>query len=169
MLFLIPLALSFWMYYAAGWRPAGHTNHGELIQPVQPLPLTQWPDARVLKDKWSLVYIGGGTCDAACRNALLLMRQTRLSLNNEMTRVNRVFLATAACCDRDFLNRAHPGLIVLDAAGQSLPDVFPQAGRANSVFIVDPLGNLVMRADARANPKGLLEDLKQLLKLSHIG
>ena len=171
-LFLLPLAMSFWMYYAAEWHPAGRTNHGELIQPARPLPLAQWPDAAVLKDKWSLVYIGRGECVTACRNALLLMRQTRLSLNKEMTRVNRVFLAEGNCCDREFLNREHPGLIVLAASGapaQALLSNFPTRDRADSLFVVDPLGNLMMRYDARDNPKGLLQDFQKLLKLSHIG
>jgi hypothetical protein len=37
------------------------------------------------------------------------------------------------------------------------------------VFVVDPLGNLMMRFDVAQNPKGLLQDLEKLLKLSHIG
>lgn len=172
MLFLLPLLLSFWMYYGARWSPASRTNHGELLQPVRALPLAQGFDAGVLQGKWSLVYVGRGSCDAACRHALVVMRQTRLSLNNEMTRVNRVFLADGECCDRQFLQRQHPGLIVLDAseaAAQPLLRAFPQTGRADSVFIVDPLANLVMRFDAQGDPKGLLQDLQKLLKLSHIG
>jgi hypothetical protein len=47
--------------------------------------------------------------------------------------------------------------------------VFPVADREQSLFIVDPLGNLMMRYDVRQNPKGLLQDLKKLLSLSHIG
>lgn len=171
-LFFLPLALSFWMYYGAAWHPTGRTNHGELIQPARPLQVAQWPAAGVLRERWSLVYIGRGDCDAACRNTLLVMRQTRLSLNNEMTRLNRIFLVTGDCCDREFLHREHPGLIVLDAEdahAQILLSGFPAADRADSLFVVDPLGNLVMRFDARDNPKGLLEDLRKLLKLSHIG
>jgi hypothetical protein len=89
-----------------------------------------------------------------------------------MSRVKRVFLVTSACCDRSFLMREHPGLIVLDASGaeaQRLLKRFPDAGRESTLFIVDPLGNLMMRYDARRNPRGLLEDLKKLLRLSHIG
>jgi hypothetical protein len=41
--------------------------------------------------------------------------------------------------------------------------------REPSIYVVDPLGNLMMRFDARENPKGLLSDMKKLLKLSHIG
>jgi hypothetical protein len=89
-----------------------------------------------------------------------------------MARVERVFLASEACCDRGFLVREHPGLEVLDAsAPQAVPLLaqFPAAGREHLLYIVDPLGNLMMSYDARTNPRGLLEDLKKLLALSHIG
>ncbi len=52
---------------------------------------------------------------------------------------------------------------------RSLVAAFPAADRERSLYIVDPLGNLVMRYDTRDTPKGLLDDLKKLLKLSHIG
>jgi hypothetical protein len=163
-LFLLPLIVSFWLYYATDWRPAGSTAHGELISPPRPLPATP----ALVADKWTLVYIGDGQCDESCRRALLVMRQTRLALNNEMTRVNRVFLTTAHCCDEEFLRREHQGLIVADASAELLRH-FPEQNRAEKLFVVDPLGNLMMRYDARQNPKGLLQDLKKLLKLSHIG
>jgi hypothetical protein len=172
-LFLLPLLLSFWMYYGGAWKPAGRSNHGELLEPVRALPLEQWPEGRrALREKWALVYLGAGPCEEACRNALLVIRQTRLSLNNEMDRVNRALLAGGGCCDSGFTDREHPGLQVLDATGEPAQAVwrqFPQTDLPNSIFLVDPLGNLVMRHDARDDPKGLLRDLKKLLKLSHIG
>jgi hypothetical protein len=190
-LFLVPLLAAFYMYYATDWRPVKRVNHGALIIPARPLPLVKLehvalvaPDAnaprptpgaaapKLLRDKWSLVYIGAGNCDEPCRQALYVMRQTRLSLNNEMSRLDRVFLVTGDCCARDFLEHEHPGLIVADATspdGTRLLHEFPADGRPYSLFIVDPLGNLMMSYDARQNPKGLLEDLQKLLRLSHIG
>ncbi len=185
-LFLVPLLLAFYMYYATDWRPLKRVNHGALITPIRPLPSVHLPRvslsetaaapapdaASPLRTQWSLVYIGTGNCDEPCRQALYVMRQTRLSLNNNMTRVDRVFLTTGSCCAREFLAKEHPGLIVLDSTGPDgarLLHEFPQDGRPYSVFIVDPLGNLMMSYDARQNPKGLLEDLQKLLRLSHIG
>jgi cytochrome oxidase Cu insertion factor (SCO1/SenC/PrrC family) len=177
-LFLLPLLLSFWLYYGVHWHPLGTTNHGELIEPLRPLPDVALPDAdgvprnHVFQGKWTLVYVGSGACDADCRDTLVFMRQTRLSLNNEMTRVQRVLLATSVCCDRGYLSANHPGLRVLDATQPAAPPLlaqFPVEPRARTLYVVDPLGNLMMRYDARLPPRGLLEDLKRLLQLSHIG
>ncbi len=186
-LFLLPLALAFFTYYGTAWRPGAHVNHGQLISPARPLPAVALPRisldgtppaaapaavASAFRKRWSLVYIGGGDCAASCRQALYVMRQTRLALNNDMTRVERVFLVRGGCCDLPFLAREHAGLEVLDAStpqAQPLLAQFPPEGREHTLFIVDPLGNLMMSYDARSNPRGLLEDLKKLLALSHIG
>jgi hypothetical protein len=179
-LFLLPLALAFFTYYATPWRPAGHVNHGTLISPARPLPREPLPHetlgaaadaATPLRGAWSLVYAGDGACDDACRAALYFMRQTRLGLNNDMTRVARVFVVTGGCCAREALARDYPGLVLIDAGGEAgapLRAALP-APTEHAVFVVDPLGNLMMSYDVRDDPRGLLEDLKKLLRLSHIG
>jgi hypothetical protein len=177
-LFLVPVVAALWLYYGIGWSPAQHVNHGELL-PVKTLPSVTLPAANrgpsmasVFAKRWALVYVGDGRCDSACRHALYVMRQTRVALNGDMSRVERVFLATANCCDEAFLAPAYPGLIVLDASGSSawrLLGSFPAGDRDSMIFIVDPLGNLMMRYDARRDPRGLLLDLQRLLRLSNIG
>jgi hypothetical protein len=100
------------------------------------------------------------------------MRQTRLALGTDMTRLARVFLATANCCAKAYLGREHAGITVLDAsgaAGAPLLSRFPEQDRAHTLFVVDPLGNLMMRYDVRRDPRGLLVDLRRLLELSQIG
>jgi hypothetical protein len=148
------------------------------VTPVRPLERVTLesavgePPSTLPFQAWTLVYVGGGACEEPCREALRVMRQTRLALNQDMTRVERVWLATGECCDRAWLAQDHAGLVVLDAstpAAGGLLAQFPAAAREHSIFIVDPLGNLMMRHDARADPKGLLADLKKLLKLSHVG
>jgi cytochrome oxidase Cu insertion factor (SCO1/SenC/PrrC family) len=174
-LFMLPIAIAFALYYGRLWRPSGSVSKGELLAP-HPLDATglRNPDGsaaslEVLTGKWTLVYIGDGACDDSCRAALVLGRQTRLALNNEMVRVQRVFLATGNCCASGYFSREQPGLIALDAsAAPGLLAQFP-AYRSNSLYVVDPHGNLMMRHDATHTSNDLLTDLKKLLKLSHIG
>ena len=181
-LFFAPLLVAFLLYYGAdGWRPAGATNRGDLVHPPRPLPqaVLRTPqgadlDTAALHGKWSLVYIGAGQCDARCHEALTLMRQTRLALGDEMSRVQRVFLANGECCDQPYLDTEHTGLMIARAdANTPLLATFALNGQppeqAGRIYIVDPLGNLMMSYESGAQRKALLEDLKKLLKLSHIG
>jgi hypothetical protein len=182
--FFAPLLLAFLLYYGgAGWRPAGSTNRGELIQPPRPLPRVELPTLagaalppEIWHGKWTLVYVGDGRCEERCREALTLLRQTRLALNTDMARVQRIFLTTGNCCDQNYLDVQQPGLAVArvdNDAGAALLAAFPDAQSATLagwIYIVDPLGNLMMRHAAQNVPsKDLLEDLRRLLKLSHIG
>jgi hypothetical protein len=113
-----------------------------------------------------------GPCEASCQSALVTARQTWLSLGKLTERVQRVLLAGPDCCDADYLSREHQGLIRLDAStpeAAALLGSFPAERQSQMIFIVDPLGNLMMRYDSQANPKGLRQDLQRLLDLSHIG
>ena len=185
LLFVAPLAAAFWLYYGSTWRPAQHTNHGTLITPPVTLPEvlsspqaadvsgTPIASASVLRGKWTLLVIGHGEsgCDAPCRETLVYARQTWLSLAQLTPRVQRVLLAGTGCCDAVYLKREHAGLIALDSSDPSAALLLQQVPEptAGTIFVVDPLGNLMMRYDVRQDPKGLREDLKKLLELSHIG
>jgi hypothetical protein len=116
-LFLLPLAAAFCMYYGVGYRPAHHTNHGELIEPARALPASATIDGTsAFRRVWSLVYVGAH-CDEACEHSLYVMRQTHLALNNDADRVQRVFIASAEPADAAALARDHPGLLIVDASG----------------------------------------------------
>jgi hypothetical protein len=183
-LFLLPIVIAFLTYYGTGWRPAARVNHGHLFTPARPLAAIALPRIPVgevpaggkvrpaLRGEWSLVYAGDGRCDPACRQALYVMRQTQLALGNNMNRLERVVLVTANYSARSFLAREDPGLVVLDASGPPAEPLLREltAGEpAYTLYVVDPLGNLVMSYDAGTDLRGLLEDLQKLLRLSHIG
>ena len=184
-LFFVPLAVAFWLYYGpADWRPAGGSHKGDLIDPARPLPQIALPtvdglptEPGFLRDRWTMLYVGDGLCDQRCRKALYLMRQSRIALNKDMDRVQRVFLVTDRCCDRAFLAQEHPDLVVVrveDAASAAILEPFPSydgvpVSAAGRIYLIDPLGNLLMSYPASAPDKALLTDLKKLLRLSHIG
>jgi hypothetical protein len=175
LLFLAPLGAAFWLYYGTGWRPAATINHGELIAPVRALPesaLTRRADGAQLfhARKWSLVIVSADGCGTDCQTAIKSVQLTLSLLGRLQARTQSVLLGAAPCCSVDLATLGQRDLILLDAsAAPELLRTFPEAQRAQMIFIVDPLGNLMMRYDSRADPRGLREDLKRLLDLSQIG
>ena len=183
-LFFVPLVVAFWLYYGpTPWRPAGATNQGEIIDPARPLPAVSLPKAdgtptgeQFLRGKWTMLYAGDGACGPECRKALYLTRQTRLALNKDMDRVQRVLLVTGRCCDTRYLSAEHPDLLVAKLEGPAAAQLLAEfpvhadaPGATGRVYLIDPLGNLMMSYPRSAPDKALLADLRKLLRLSHIG
>lgn len=170
---LMPVAASYASFYL--WPPQGQMNYGSLLTP-QPLPgaelegvAGQPPLARTeLEGRWTLVYVGAGGCDRACEKALYLMRQARRAQGREMERVARVWLVTDGAAPPARLVEAHAGLRIARADDAWLGQL-PQAASGRHVFLVDPLGNAMMRFPEGADPKGAIRDLQRLLKYSQLG
>jgi len=181
-LFFVPLALSFYLYYGTGWRPTGGAQHGELIDPARPLPEVELATpagtltgADFLRRDWHLVYVGSGECPAACRDSLAKSRQVRLALDKDVNRVSRVFLYSGGLAAGEYLAAEHPDLAsasIDGPGGEALLAAFPAGLAPHSsgrLYLVDPLGNLLMSYPPDAPPRALLDDLERLLRLSHIG
>jgi hypothetical protein len=64
----------------------------------------------------------------------------------------------------------HPGLYAWRPADAAFVGQFPAArSPAEHIYLVDPLGNLMLRFPGQPDPKRMLKDLKLLLKASQIG
>ena len=187
LLFMTPAFVAWVMHNSSeqGWRPDGMTNRGSLIHPARPLTLPadmvvgEQPAAEYLQGLWTLLYIGDGDCDAVCNENLYKMRQIRTAQNENMRRVQRAFLVRDEAISAELqvlLETEYKDMAVqLITAGQleQLDSFFRvddgpllDTGR---VYIVDPLGNLMMYYPPDADPGGMLKDLKKLLKYSKIG
>jgi hypothetical protein len=192
LMFFGPLGVSFYLYYGHGsWHPGSRVNAGSLIEPPRALPSLALPlqnsgetDSEFLRRKWTLLYVQQGPCAERCRTSLYQTRQVRLALDRDMDRVQRVFIADGDCCDFQFLREQHPDLIAIRMNPAAAPllallphthrgpgDANAGGGDANAevIYLIDPLGNLMMFYAPDVRPKGMLEDMKRLLRLSHIG
>lgn len=177
-LFLGPLLVAALMYYGnVSWLPVGRTNHGRLLEPIINLSdsqgrhlLSELTDGET-DNHWVLVYVNNGECDESCTAALHRLRQSRLMLGNEMTRMKRLFLHGTIAPDTLFLERQHAGLITASDRhlDQLLDAKRPADFSAGGLYLVDPLGNLVMYFNAELAPGDMVDDIKHLLKLSRIG
>jgi hypothetical protein len=128
-----------------------------------------------LEGKWTLLYFGQGDCPAVCRTGLYDTRQVRTALGKDSERVRRVFLAEGDLRELRSIRANHPDLAIVRATNEAEPLIAllrrAQAGGTadDRIYLIDPLGNLMMWYAADAAPKGMLEDLKRLLGLSHVG
>jgi cytochrome oxidase Cu insertion factor (SCO1/SenC/PrrC family) len=187
LIFMAPAFVA-WVVHSSGdggWRPEWMTNRGSLVHPARPLtmPADLQHAAGSLNDylqgKWTLLYIGDADCDAVCQQNLYKLRQIRVAQNENMIRVQTLFLVTADSIPGElgaFLEKEHPetAVVILSAAqaqqvaADFLIDAVPMQG-AERTYIIDPLGNLMMYYPPDAEPSGMLLDLKKLLKFSKIG
>ncbi|MCH6573460.1 MAG: hypothetical protein IH809_07440 [Proteobacteria bacterium] len=188
MLFLGPLLVAALVYYgSAGWRPAGNVAYGMLFDPVKELPASELRGVdgsklgnEALDGLWVLVYLSQGPCEIECRKSLYDTRQVRVLLGQKDQRVRRLLIAGAPPPDPAYLSEYHPDLLVMTAAsaGSDFIQAFARDRQGlvdedilhlDRVYIVDPLGNLVMAYESGFDAKGLLRDLQRLLRLSSIG
>lgn len=166
-----PMIASYAAYFI--WRPAAHVNYGELLEP-RPLPdaALALPDGKPfrfpeLKGEWVLVTIGPSACDERCRDRLVYMRQVRLAQGKESARIGRVWLLTDAAAPDAALLAEHPGLRIARDPQRAILNALPAPrSPAEHIYVIDPLGNLMMRFPADADPRKMLKDLARLLRHS---
>lgn len=176
-IFITPLIVAAAMYYGQqDWQPQGRTNHGRLLEPIVNLNEVAGAGLDALTQdeadgRWTVILQETGACDDSCRGALYRMRQTRLMLGNDMSRVLRVFLHGDIAPDTVWLGQEHAGLIVASnpAMSEILARMEPADLAPGGLYLVDPLGNLVMYFPADLAPEDLVSDLEHLLELSRIG
>ncbi len=172
-----PVIASYFTYYVV--RPEGRRNFGVLVEPQRPVPaLASTPLSGPpltldrLKGQWLLVSVSGGACDAACENHLYLQRQLRESLGKDKDRLDRVWLVTDAEPVREALRPALSEATVLRVYAAALAQwLQPAAGQslANHLYVVDPMGNFMMRFPAGLDREGAARakrDLERLMRAS---
>jgi hypothetical protein len=170
-----PVIASYFTYYVI--RPDARRNYGELIDPQRSLPAIAAvaPDGSrtelpALKGQWLLLSVAGGACDATCQQHLYFQRQLRESLGREKDRLDRVWLVNDEAAIPAALNTALQGATVLRVAGLE-QWLQPAAGRqlADHLYVVDPMGNWMMRFPANMGAAGAAQakrDLERLLRAS---
>lgn len=186
---LVLIVLAFFVPVAAAWlifffgppvTPDEAGANGTLIHPARPLPEEALVDAAgqpvsdaPLRERWTILYYRPEGCGAECVARLADMHQIRLALGEEMLRVQTGVLLEPAALDA-FSPAALPAAVRVftlqdPAAMERLRPRFATPVDDADLFLVDPLGNVMMFYRAGGDPKAVLRDLRHLLKASRIG
>ncbi|WP_296464665.1 hypothetical protein [Pigmentiphaga sp.] len=172
--------------YFFEWRP-GATNYGDLVEPQRPVPeavelqltdLDGTPfDLRSLKGKWVMLAADSGDCGDECAKKLFIMRQTHASTGKNVTRLERVWLILDDEPVPTVVIRAYEGTHMVRANAEQVarflalpPGVSPTAQALRQhIWLVDPLGNQMMRFPENPDPTRIRGDIGKLLHASRVG
>jgi hypothetical protein len=173
-----PVLASYFTYYVI--RPEGRSNYGTLVQPTRTWPADmplrtldgQSVDAKSLRQQWLLVVVGGGACDEACLQRLYMQRQLRQMLGKERDRLDKVWLipdeAPLPALVKEGLGGLEPVVALRAPAAAVAAWLQPDAGQRVEahLYLVDPMGEWMMRFPAQPEPARVKRDLERLLRAS---
>ena len=173
-----PVLASYFTYFVI--RPQARSNYSDLITPTRSLPdglaLTQLDGkavtARSLHGQWLLVSVGPSTCDQSCEQRLFMQRQLREMLGRERDRVDKVWFITDSAPLAPALAAAvgaTPAVTALRVDREALAQwLAPAAGHAleDHLYLVDPMGEWMMRMPTEPDPAKVKRDLEKLLRAS---
>lgn len=172
-----PVIASYFTYYVV--RPEGRRNYGELITPQRPLPDVQATavdgtqvNLTTLKGQWLIISVASASCDESCARNLYLQRQVREGLGKEKDRLDWVWLIDdAGPLDPQLLPALKTATVLRVNAKELQAWLAPASGAQlrDHLFVVDPMGNWMMRfpahIDVEQAPRAK-RDLERLLRAS---
>lgn len=179
--FVVPLLIAIIMYTYREHLPAiGSVSNGELIHPAQPIEILQLQmsndvvfDNQQLASKWTYLVFQAHSCDLNCEASLFKLRQARVATGRDSNRVQTILVhpyEQTFDLEQAIHNRHQylkiGGLKTLQIERQVQQ---PEQLESGYIYLIDPNGNLMMKYDHNASSKGLLKDIKKLLKISNIG
>tara|TARA_S200000501_G_scaffold372942_1_gene419051 strand:+ start:1274 stop:1876 length:603 start_codon:yes stop_codon:yes gene_type:complete len=172
-----PAALSYLTYYII--KPTTKTNYGFLINPRDyPVPNLSSDNQLIKSDindykgKWLLIHVNNSFCDDLCQKKLYFMRQLRLTQGKKKDRIERLWLVTDNKKIDEKILVTYSGTRVIYVDLKKTQNWLPVEEDANlfdHLFLIDPLGNLMMRFPKNPDPNLIKNDLYRLLKASRIG
>lgn len=184
--FFGPIIVALSLYSTQSFVPET-LNHGQLLDPpltLADLQLTNIQHKLVKEEQlphaWRLLYINHGHCNKLCQDNLYKMRQVRKAMGKNMNRVSRIMVeptsAKQANAIAHTIAKKYHGTLLVEAEQHHIQKFIndtPNAAKNNldhgALYIVDPLGNVILSYSANAKPKDIYQDLKRLLTASQIG
>lgn len=168
-----PVVISYALYFS-GYKPES-THYGDLIPIVKVTgSVTNQTDNTILRmkdlhGKWVLVTVDSGYCDEACQKKLYLMRQVRLIQGKEMHRIERLWLINDNVIPDTGLLRQYEGTFFASAKDSEILDfIETKETQTKHIYLIDPIGNLMMRFPIDLDGKKMGQDLKRLLHVSQL-
>lgn len=168
------------MMYQYNWHPQSR-SHGDLVTPPRALQIPGklmtvqgvYVEPELLKDKWSMVYVAR-QCAQACEERLYILRQLHASLAKDIRRAQRILIASSG--NLQALHEKYPDIVILNQPESEVAALRAQfdlqdasAGNDNRIYLIDPLGNLMMSFSDDVPAADIRKDLTRLMAYSWAG
>lgn len=178
--FLVPIVVVILMY-KFNWKPSAGYSLGELVTPARLIEMpkelknseNQPVTAEFWKDKWSIVYVAE-KCEQVCESKLHEIRQIHVSLYKDAPRAQRVFITSQSDVAR--YREMYPELVVINQPSNNIINLSQQfniaseeATKSSRIYLVDPLGHIMMSYPTTTPPANIRKDVAQLLRYSWAG
>lgn len=179
--FVAPIGAAYWLYNVGGTEET--VNKGEFLNPIvqmMDLGLTTEDGEKALQNNvyghWHMMFFMNGDCNKACEETIYTMRQIKTSFHKESPRITNVLIHFEKEFSEEFKGKIKTHYANFDRYFAS-KDVFNKAlgysgnelMNKNIIFIVDPIGNVILKYNNEQTAKDIISDIKRLLKASHIG
>lgn len=178
--FMAPVVFAYALYFFGDIST--FSNKGEILQPVIDVTSLQLTDDtgellhrdEITNHKWHLIYFAGESCDEACNETLHNMRQINKVVGKNAYRLRRllVHIEPAGETFQTLINSEYPAAVRLNSSRATIESallaITPHLD-ANEIYLMDPIGNIMMRFTQEQPPKDIIHDLNKLFKVSQIG
>ena len=168
-----PVVISYTLYFLE-YRPESK-HYGDLIPIVKVIGAgTNQSDNTILRmkdlhGKWILVTIDSGYCDEACQEKLYFMRQVRLVQGKEKHRIERLWLINDNVIPDAELVKQYEGTLFVNAKDSEIPGfIETRESQTKHIYLIDPIGNLMMRFPENVDGTKMGHDIKRLLHVSQL-
>ncbi|MBH44645.1 MAG: hypothetical protein CMD88_04235 [Gammaproteobacteria bacterium] len=185
LIFSIPFLTAYFILQSGINENLGTSNYGKIISPpintnnFKIIGSSKSTEIKTLDKKWTILYFNNDlSCNSICKEDIYLLKQIHTALGKDIHRVQRSYITDNTKSSNNWFNTMHfllenyPDLIRLEAnIDQETNFILKLKEFTNTrkIFLVDPLGNVILMWPSQFNGKQLLKDLKKLLKHSRIG
>ena len=157
--FFSPFLFAYYYFINDATTTRGTTNYGTFLQEQITIDLSTKSD----DEHWMFVQLISDDCNVKCQENMHMLRQINTALGKDMHRVRRYIIFEKNTQKVNVYIKNYPKVIVLDNSEKIYNKLSKMEER---IFIADPFGNIILGYKNDFLPKGLLKDIKKLLKFS---
>jgi hypothetical protein len=174
LMFFVPIFVSWYLVFFSDYKDGIKTvNNGVLISPIinlSNLDMKSFSDDKIYSQDrtWILAFLIKQDCNKLCQENLYQIRQIRLAIGKDQDKLERLVLSKASL-DWDNYKKEYPGQKYIDSSMINFDEIVSAFKsnlelKSDSIYLIDPYGNLMMQYKNGTEPTGIIKDIERLIR-----